>query len=206
MQALVVVLDDQLPVRAHVVDDAVAEAEILHAPRAEPGGKRAELRLERRGLRIEIDEDVPVPQRGADPVQRVVGLAEVRHFVHVRRADQAAVEVVGPGVIRALDAAGERAVRLGAQLRAAVPADVVERVDGGRAAGDDDPLAEQLADEEVSRVPDLLGAPGAHPHAREQPLHLAVEARPVDVVARRQRARVLRHDVTRLDLGCGHAA
>ena len=75
----------------------------------------------------------PSHTSACDAVQRVVLLAEVRHFVHVRRADQPAVEIVGPGVIRTLDAAGERPARLGAQPRAAVPADVVERVHAARA-------------------------------------------------------------------------
>ena len=73
--------------------------------------------------------------------------------------------------------------RLGAEPRAAMPADVVERVDG--AGG---PRVMMMLSPSSSRtknwpgVVDLLGAPGADPHAREQPFHLAVEVLPVDVV------------------------
>ena len=47
-----------------------------------------------------------VPRICVDGMERVIVLPEMRDFVHVRRADEAAVEAVGPGVIRALDAPG----------------------------------------------------------------------------------------------------
>ena len=88
VKALVVVLDDQFPVRLDVIDDAVAETEVLHAPRPEPCGKVGELRGERLRVWIEIEKDVPIPLVGGHAVRRVVLAAEVRHLVHVRRADQ----------------------------------------------------------------------------------------------------------------------
>ena len=47
MQALVVVLNQQLPVRAHVVDDAAAETEVRHPPLLELGGQIGQLRQQR---------------------------------------------------------------------------------------------------------------------------------------------------------------
>src|SRR4029450_123650 len=111
VEALVVVLDDQLPVRLDVIDDAVAQTEILHAPRSEFTGKVGELGRERLWARIEIEEDVSVPLLRADAVQRVVLTSEVGHLVHVRRANQSAVEVIGPRVIRALDAVAKNNLR-----------------------------------------------------------------------------------------------
>jgi hypothetical protein len=72
----------------------------------------------------------------------------MRDLTHVRGADQASVEIVRPGVIRPLDAAGELAGRLAADARAAVAADVVEYadVDGG-APRDHDAVAVHLANE-----------------------------------------------------------
>ena len=87
-----------------------------------------ELRGERLGVRVEVEKDVAVPLVCGHAVQRVVLAVEVRHLVHVRRADQPAVEVVGPRMIRALDAARKDTLDFGAQLRAAMPAYVVERV------------------------------------------------------------------------------
>ena len=46
---------------------------------------------------------------------------------------------------------------------------------------------------------DLLGPPGADPHPAEQPSISRLKYVPVDVVARRQRARPRRHHVARLD-------
>ena len=122
-----------------------------------------------------------VPQVGGDAVQRIVFLAEVRDFVHVRRAEQPPVEVVGPRVVRALDAAGKTPCGSEAELGSAVPAHVVERIHPGRTARDDDALAEQLSDEELAGRLDLFGPPRADPHPREQLLHLALEVRAIDV-------------------------
>jgi hypothetical protein len=153
------------------------------------------------------DEDVPVPDVRLHPVERVVFLPEVRHLLHVRRADQAAVQSVGPGVVRALNAAGELARGVGAQPGAAMAADVVERLHGaGRAARDDQALAEHLSNEELTRRLDLFEPPGANPVPREQPIHLDPEAGFVDVEHGRQRGRAVRHDIARLDgdVSVGH--
>ncbi len=70
-----------------------------------------------------------VPLSGSDGVQRIIGFAEALDFFHVRRIGQRAVEFVGPGVILALNAAGEFAFFLLAQHGAAMAADIVERAD-----------------------------------------------------------------------------
>ena len=49
VQALGVVLDDQLPVGGDVVDDPVAQAELLHAPGAKPRGQVGELVVQAAG-------------------------------------------------------------------------------------------------------------------------------------------------------------
>jgi len=60
-------------------------------------------------------------------MQRIRLLVEPFDLVHVRRTDQAAIERVGPGVIRALNRLGEAALRRFAQPGAAMAADVVVR-------------------------------------------------------------------------------
>ena len=204
VQALVVVLDDQLPVGLDVVNDALAPAQVFHPPWAELCGKCSQLRRQRGGVRIKVDEHMPGPGVGGDTIERVVVLAEVRHFVHVRRADQASVEVVGPRVIWALDAAAENAIGLGAEPSPAMTADVVERVHARRAARDDDALAEQLADDEPSGPIDLFLSSRVNPHSREQPIHLAIEEAAIDVVLGWERPSRCRHDLPRFDTDLVH--
>jgi hypothetical protein len=168
MQALVVILDDQLPVRLHVVDDAAPEAQVLHSPRTEAIDQGTELFRQRRSGLGQIQEHMAVPLVGTYCVEREVALPEVRDFVHVRRADQASVEVVGPRVIRALDAARKLSGLLRAQPRPAMTAHVME---GGHTtrgvARDHDVVAVQLANDELSRTLDLLGTGGIEPHTAE---------------------------------------
>ena len=59
-------------------------------------------------------------------MQGIIGLIETRNLVHVRRADQSAVEPIRPGMIRTLNRRHDR--RLFFQARSAVPADIVKTV------------------------------------------------------------------------------
>src|SRR5207253_6975034 len=136
METLVVVLDDQLPVGGDVIDDAMAAPEGAHFPGCEAIGKIAELGSKRRRIRGQVEKDVAIPGVSGDAVQRIVLETESGDIVHVRRADQPAVEIVGPRVVRTLDAARERPFRTGAEPCAAMAADVVERANAsGRRAG-----------------------------------------------------------------------
>src|SRR3954467_1400605 len=100
---------------------------------------------------------------------------------------------------RTLDAAGKPAGGFGAEPGAAMAAHVVEGVHvAGRAARDDDALAEHLAQKKLPGRADLFGSAGAEPVAREQTLHFTAERTLVDVERGRQRGRPLRHHVTRL--------
>src|SRR5256885_14510820 len=83
--------------------------------------------LFRSRLAGEVQEQEPFPRGDGHGVERVVALVEALYVAHVRRADQGAVERVGPGVIGALDRLGEAPPRLLAQPGAPVAADVVER-------------------------------------------------------------------------------
>ena len=68
----------------------------------------------------------PPSDRAADLEQAEAGAVEVLDPVHVRRGDEPAVEVVGPGVVRALDARADLALGLLDEARAAVAAGVEE--------------------------------------------------------------------------------
>ena len=125
VQALGVVLDDQLPVGGDVVDDPVPHAEFLHAPGEKPRRQVGELLTQGRGKFAEVQEDVAVPEVGRHGLQWVIVLAEVRQIVHLGRGGQPTVEVVCPGVIRAANQAVEAALRGLAEASAPVAADVV---------------------------------------------------------------------------------
>ena len=121
---------------------------------------------------------------------------EAVDLVHLRRGQQPAVEAVGPRVIRALDAALERAARLDAQARAAMAADVVMRANRAvRAAHDQHARAGDVAANEGAGVIQLIGAARGQPHPREHAIHLERKPRGIGVGARRQRRAQRRGEV-----------
>lgn len=124
VEALGKVFRQQFPIRLHVADDALADAQLVESIAAVASG-----RLERRRIALEAREHEPAPRLHRDLVQREALRVEVRRFHAPRRRDQLAAKVVGPGVVRTNDAlAREVTLLLGAQDRPAVPAGVVERL------------------------------------------------------------------------------
>src|SRR5207237_433063 len=86
---------------------------------------------------------------------------------------------VGPVVIRALDAIDEVAFGLVAQPRAAMAADVEQRLDrAGSVARDDDALVAERASEVVARFWNLIGAAGADPAIEVEAIERSVIAMP----------------------------
>ena len=111
-------------------------------------------------------------------MQREVRLVEPRHLLHRGRADQPAVDRVGPRVVAALDRLPEMSRLLGAEPRAPVATDVEESVQDSRAVPeDDDRLAGDLPNDEVARLREARGAPHAVPAPREDPLAFLREDR-----------------------------
>ena len=118
-------------------------------------------------------------------MKRVVVSRETRR--HVRRGEQLSVETVGPVVVWALDAVDEMPLGLIAQPRAAMTADVEQRVDlTGPVARDDDTFVTERARQIVAGVRNLIVAAGADPAVEVEALELrAVEVR-IGVEAARQ--------------------
>ena len=196
MQALGVVRDDQLPVGLDVVGHAVRASQLVHAPRPELVGERADLILEGRRAGREVRKDMTVPHVHLHRAQRDVVLAEAWRAVHVRRGDEPAVQAVRPRVIRTLDALGEMALGLRAQPGAPMPAHVVEAAEP--AAGvprDDHAFAGDVAQHVVARGRQVLDARDTDPHVAEKPRLLAREVRAVGVVLGRQRLTNVAHAV-----------
>ena len=133
-------------------------------------GQVAEVLGERRRGGIGIDEDERPPGVDRDGHEAEALAVEARLRVSARRVSQRAVEVVRPGVVRAL----QRLAASGAlaEREAAVAADVDERAERLVAAADEDDghVARAGGRErsrlgEIARVPDVLPAA-----AEDQPL------------------------------------
>src|SRR5204862_23346 len=113
------------PICLDIVDGAAVNAQFVHAPGGDFIAETGELRLGRPGIAAEVQEDVSVPKLGADRVQPILRRSEAGR-IHVRRAQERAVEGVGPAVVRAADPAVERAFGIGTHARAAMAANVDE--------------------------------------------------------------------------------
>jgi len=110
----------------------------------------------------QVDEDQAVEHPDVAAVQPIVLLPEVGG--HQARGEQGAVEPVAPCMVGAGEPR-DPAAGLGADQRAAMPADVVERIDGGVvAAHDDDGFIADLEQEVVALAADAVDV------ARDQPL------------------------------------
>ena len=130
--ALHEVLDDDLPVRPHLVLEGPGDREGAHPVRgqtpgvAEPVGElREDLVGDGRGVRRQAHPDEPLPrvERHGDEPERAA--VEIRRILEPRGPQEAAVEPVGPRVIATLE--GARLTVLGrAELGAAVATDVEE--------------------------------------------------------------------------------
>src|SRR5262249_39886767 len=107
VQALVVVEHYEFPVGLHVVDDSAVQLQLSHSPGHEFLAKVGKLFFQWLPLRIQANEHVPVPLVRVHFVQRILFAAKAATLLHVRSANQLAVEAVGPSVITTLNSAGE---------------------------------------------------------------------------------------------------
>src|SRR5256712_2033730 len=204
MQALRVVLEDELPVRTHVVVDAAGGAQGRDVEAREPADEGRERLRERLGVRREVDQQEPLTLGEGWGAERVIPLVEAFHLAHVGGADELALEGVGPGVVRTLDRLGEAAAPLLAQPRPTMAADIVMRPQrAALVAQHDHALARDVGQEVVPGLGELRGAAHAHPAAREDPLRLLREDLGRRVVPPRQGARALPVHLGGLEKG-GH--
>ena len=144
----------------------------------------------------------PSQTSACDAVQRIVLLPKVRDLVHVRRADQPSVEIVGPRVVGALDAAGE----LRRRARCRVACRDAGRRCRRRGRARQATRVMMMLSPSSSRTTNwpgrstCFGSPGADPHPAEQSASISrSEVIRVDVVRGGQRPRSLGHHVAWLD-------
>ena len=120
-------------------------------------------------------------------MERIALLVEPFDFVHMRRADQAAIERVGPGVIGALNRFGQPARGRFAQPGTAVATHVVVRATlTGLIAQNDDALAGDFYQEVIARGRERRIAADADPVSTENPLLLVGEHFRRRVIAARE--------------------
>ena len=194
MEALVVVLDDDLPVGRDLVAQPDADAQLVDAVAVEDRdalGPLLERRHERLGRVGEVDEHEPGVRPDRDLVERVRLALELLVLVDVGRPDEPPVEVERPGVVRALEGLADMTAQLAGlveQLGPAVGAHVVERAWlAALVPGHDHRLAGDVADEEVAGVRELLVAADADPAVEPDPLALVGVDRVARVVGAGQR-------------------
>src|SRR3954453_7703129 len=178
--ALEVVVDVDLPVAGQLPLFARGEAiatEVVAHDRAEEFGERGDLMRDR-------DEEQIAPFLDAE--LRQARLPEILHAFELGRAEERAIEVVGPAVIAALQDGG---FPLPFRDRTgAVAADVRHRAEHAVvAAHDQHRLGADGGGEELSRLARLLRAAGELPDRAEYIAVLLLEHAWIEVVARRNR-------------------
>src|SRR5258708_3762785 len=189
VQTLGVILDDQLPIRLQMVDTPLDHLELFHSPWPELLVETGEVLREGHRTSGEIDENVSIPDRAGNRVQRIVSLTEAAHFFHVRRAGERAIKFVRPGMVLALYASGKPAVVVFAQERTAMPADIVKSANAALLVTHDDHAGiGDVANKIVAGAGNLVRAAGAEPHIEMDCLHLALKPVWIGVVALRKRS------------------
>src|SRR5438874_8230726 len=109
VQALGIILDNELPVGPQMIDTPLHHLEFFHSPRTKFLIEPREVFGEGNWPVRKIDEDVAIPNRGSHSIPRIVGLAKALDFLHVRSGGRSAIEPGGPAVIAALDAPADSA-------------------------------------------------------------------------------------------------
>ena len=185
--ALEEVLGGDLPVAVELGLRALEEAQRVEvdARVRDPLGNAVEVVLERLGVRVRVDEEERAPGLEPQRHEAELVLVDPAFLVAARRGDEAAVEAVRPGVVRALERlAPARAL---ADERAPMAADVEERAQLVLLVADEDDgdvadpgRRERARLGHVARVADVL------PRAAEDALALELEHGRVRVPAPRQ--------------------
>src|SRR5688572_13500181 len=121
-----IILEDQFPVRLHVVFNSPRGVEFREVPMRELSGQRREHFRERYGTLGEVYENESFPYRQGHRMQRMLRFIEALDFVHVRGTDQSAIQTIRPGMVRALERLAELPVLFLAQPCPAMAADIIE--------------------------------------------------------------------------------
>ena len=133
-----------------------------------------------------MHKDMSIPHLASGLMKRIVVAAETGR--HVRRGEEVPLQIVGPRVIRTLDAFDEMSFDAFAQPRAAMTAHVEQRANPlRRVARDDDALVADSAREVIARLRNLIAASGADPSIEVEALELAAVELGIRIEFPRQR-------------------
>ena len=121
-------VEQDLDVALHRIALAVHETHLLRLDLLEHRRHRSEMREQRFGVRVFVDEDPIAEAFAAHRGERVLREVEVDEVALVAQVHQASVEAVGPAVVAA-DESIHPALALAHERCTAVPAGVVERTD-----------------------------------------------------------------------------
>src|SRR3989475_2947414 len=190
MVALLLVLDEDVPIRVDVVRFVRGESKLWERERIELREESPEFVLKGGGLRIQIRPHETAPRFEPNPVQAALLLLEVHEGFRVRCSDKPTLRRIGPTVIRTDDGTKLRPRRFLHEARPPMAADVVEGpYDTVRATDHDDTLTANLTGEEIPRSSDLVLAAQVHPAAVVEFLELLPKDRLVGVERSRRRFR-----------------
>ncbi len=172
--ALAVVFQHQFPVGLFHQGGGDRHLGVFHVVRFHVMVERRQEVIDGRRVLRQADEDVPASGFHVHRFQAV--LLHVEVGAHLGAGEQqAAVQFVSPLVVMA-DQFGDFAFFTGAQARATVAADVVERVHHALgAANDDDRVLADLQGQVVTLGRDLAGHAGDQPFLLEDLLHVDIE-------------------------------
>lgn len=176
---LAVIVEEKLPIGLDLVDALMDRPQLGEPPGFELAREARQGFLERDRIRGEIHEQQALPVGDGRRFEPVLLRIEAGDLGHVGRGAQAAVQPVGPGVVRTLKGMAELAVGGEAEAAAAVAAEVVEGADRSivliGAADDHDALPVQLEQEEAAGRGELRDVAGEEPGAVKDPLALGAE-------------------------------
>src|SRR5260370_34910243 len=96
VEALRIVLDDQLPVGLQVIDTSFDHLQLFHAPRTEFLIEASQMLREWNWQGGKIDEDVAIPNGRGHRIQRIIRLAVALNLLQLRRVGQRAVHRDSP--------------------------------------------------------------------------------------------------------------
>src|SRR5690349_22205174 len=108
--ALVVVLQDHLPVGPHLVGDPVSRSKLVQGVATQSSGNTAKLIGQvvlRPVCRSQLQKEEPAPGLNRDRKEPQISFAQAVAFIQEGRGSELPLERVGPGVIRATNGPGE---------------------------------------------------------------------------------------------------
>src|SRR5678815_5159232 len=121
-----VILEDQFPIRAHVVLNAFCRTQFRQVPMAEFARQRGENRFQWNWVFREIQEDESFPEAGVNFVQWIRRFIKSFALLHLWRTQKPPIKTICPCMVGALNGLAKMAFVFFAKSRPAVAASVIK--------------------------------------------------------------------------------